>query len=104
MSLPNKDTTSVVRDSQNIGDQRVDHRSPRANFQARFVTQQNKSPSTTDTRHGLQTRKTILSRTVASAQMKAVVCTRYGPPDVLELKEIEKPAPKDDEVQIRVYA
>lgn len=36
--------------------------------------------------------------------MKAVVFTRYGSPDVLELKEVEIPAPKDDEVLIRVHA
>lgn len=36
--------------------------------------------------------------------MKAVVCDKYGPPDVLRLADVDKPVPKDDEVPIKVRA
>ena len=36
--------------------------------------------------------------------MKAAVFTRYGPPDVLEIKDVEKPVPRENEVLVRVHA
>lgn len=36
--------------------------------------------------------------------MKTIVCTTYVPPEVLQFKEVEKPALKDNEILIRAYA
>jgi NADPH:quinone reductase-like Zn-dependent oxidoreductase len=36
--------------------------------------------------------------------MKAIVCTRYGPPEVLQLRDVPKPSPKNNEVCIKIFA
>jgi NADPH:quinone reductase-like Zn-dependent oxidoreductase len=46
----------------------------------------------------------MTTKTQRADRMRAVVCDRYGPPEVLRLEEVERPVPAEDEVLVRIHA
>jgi len=53
---------------------------------------------------GLSSTRSYGMATTQGEQMKAIVFDRYGPPEVLQLRDVPKPVPGDDEVLIQVHA
>lgn len=51
-----------------------------------------------------QKKETTMNPREANLSMNAIICTKYGSPDVLKFEEVQKPVPGDDEVLIKVHA